>query len=138
MEQKSQQDYLRASYTLLERKNNGSLGVKSVDIAQFLGISKAGVSQMIKRLSQKGLIKSDSYSNVFLTTKGLGLAKRITHNYRVIEVFLKNTLGYNSPDKLRQEAHKLEHAFSDALIKRLDIFLHHPKKCPHGDLIHEK
>ena len=77
---------------------------------------------MIKRLSQKGLVKSDPYSNVFLTTKGLSLAKRTTHNYRVIEVFLKSTLGYNSPDKLRQEAHKLEHAFSDSLKNKLSNF----------------
>lgn len=137
MRQKSQEDYLRAIYTLWEREKKNPSGVKSVAIAKFLKISKSSVSQMTKKLADKKLIKLNPYSNISLTNKGHRIARQATHNYRVIEVFLKKILDYKSLDKLEQEAHKLEHAFSEISIKKLDKFLGNPKICPHGYIIHK-
>lgn len=136
MQKISQQDYLRAIYTLGEDNLNKRQGIKSVKLAEFLGISKPGVSQMLKKLAEDKLIESNPYSNICLTSIGYKKAKKSVYNYRVIEVFLKKILDYQNNDvKLRHEAHKLEHAFSDKSIKKLDNFLKNPKKCPHGNKI---
>lgn len=137
MRQKSQEDYLRTIYILSEKRGDYSVGVKSIDIAKYLKISKSAVCQMLGKLVEEGLVKTKPYSSVSLTKKGFKRAKRITHNYRIMEVFLKDILSYRHLNKISQEAHKLEHAFSEASFRRLDKFLNNPKKCPHGNIIHQ-
>lgn len=128
------EDYLRTIYNIYESQGEESYGIRSVDIASALKISKPSVSAMIKKLTEKGYLKSKPYSDIFFTPKGLKEAKRITQKHRIIEVFLKKTLKYNV-DLIHKEAHMLEHAFSEESIKRLDNFLNNPKTCPHGKKI---
>jgi len=130
---KTREDYLRAIYTLHERQGK----VRSVDLAAELGISKPSVSEMLKKLAKEKLVKYEPYSPVVLTKKGLVEAREDAFNYRIIEVFLTKTLGY-SPEKVYVEAHRLEHAFLPASIKRLDDFLGRPSACPHGSAIRRK
>ncbi len=133
MEHVSEEDYLRAIYSLSEK--NKEQGVKVSKLAEQLGITKASVSAMADKLEKKKLLKAEPYSPLFLTKKGLKEANRITHNYRVIEVFLTEILDYNKTN-VRKEAHRMEHSFSDKSIRKLDMFLNNPKTCPHGKKIH--
>jgi len=135
VKQKSAEDYLRTIYSLYEKEEDKGRGVKSVDVSKGLNISKPSVSEMLKKLSRRGLIEFEPYSNIFLTNRGMKGARRVMHNHRVIEVFLRKVLGYEL-SKVHEEAHKLEHAFSEESIKRLDRFLKNPKVCPHGKTIH--
>ncbi len=128
----SREDYLRAIYHLIEEE--GSDEVKSVDLADFLEISKPSVAEMLENLTEDGLVDKERYSGVKLTKKGLEEAKKITFKHRVIEVFLLEFLKVDKKN-LHKEAHKLEHAFSDDVVKKLSIALNHPKKCPHGSPI---
>jgi DtxR family transcriptional regulator, Mn-dependent transcriptional regulator len=138
MEQISKEDYLRTIFFLYEKLDDEKKGVSSVDIAKKLGISKPSVSEMLKKLKKKGYVKFIPYSKVFLTKKGLNEAKRVMHNHRIIEVFLKKVLKYEL-SKVHDEANRLEHAFSEESIKRLEKFLKNPKKSPHGQIIpHDK
>lgn len=130
----NQEDYLRLMYKIYEKQ--GGRGIRKVDLARELKISKPSVTYMMKKFFKKGIILSDTYSLVLFTSKGLKLAKEITHSYRVIEIFLRDVLGYKSLRKIREEAHILEHAFSENAIRRLDKFLGNPQICPHGDKIH--
>jgi len=130
------EDYLRAIYFVYEKQEDKKKGIKSVDIAKSLGISKPSVSAMIKKLVKKGFLKARPYSNIYLTKKGLMESKRVTHNFRVIGIFLNDILKCNI-NKIDEEAHKLEHAFSEESIKKLDKFLGNPKRCPHGEIIHK-
>ncbi len=134
MEQRSTEDYLRTMYQLYEEEKDKTKGIKSIDIAKNLKISKPSVSEMVRKLAERGFVKSNPYSNIFFTKKGLKESQRVMHNHRVIEVFLKNILNYGL-NQVHEEANHLEHAFSDESIKRLDIFLSNPKKSPHGKLI---
>jgi len=127
----SVEDYLRTLYALYESLDTKSDGIKSVDVAKELDISKPSVSEMIKKLIKKRYLKAKPYSKIYLTKKGMNEARRIIHNHRVIEVFLKALLGYDIP-KVHGEAHRLEHAFSEESIKRLDRFLNNPKLAPNG------
>ena len=128
MHTQSQEDYLRAIYNIYEKNDQN---VSSVEIADFLGISKPAVSKMLKKLVEQKLIKMKPYSSIVFTSKGLIEAKKLTRKHRVIEVFLVDILKIKK-NKMHEEAHKLEHAFSDNTIKKLDNYLNNPKICPDG------
>jgi len=130
MTKKTREDYLRAIYYFQEQGKS----VRSVDIAKYLEISKASVSEMLKKLIKGKYIKMAPYSEITFTAKGLQEAKKLTYKHRVIEVFLKDIL--HCPLKnIHQGAHELEHAFSDSNIKKLAKFLNNPQYCPDGKKI---
>jgi DtxR family Mn-dependent transcriptional regulator len=128
----SQGDYLRAIYNICE--SGCKKEVDSVELAESLGFSKAAVSNMLKKMNDEGLVKMKPYSSFSLTAKGLREAEKLTYKHRVIEVFLVDRLKIKK-EKVHQEAHQLEHALSDEVIRKLDNFLGNPKVCPDGKQI---
>ena len=52
-------------------------GVRSVDIATMLGVSKPSVSHAMKLLREDGYIAMDRYGTVTLMDKGAEIANRI-------------------------------------------------------------
>src|SRR3989338_5733706 len=123
----TKEDYLRVMHHLNDEKGV----IKSSEIAVYLNISKPSVSEMLTKLYDNKLIENPSYSDIKLTKKGMAEAVKITNKHRVIERFLQDTLKI-SKNKVHEEAHKLEHAFSDNVLFKLNEFLNHPKTCPHG------
>jgi DtxR family Mn-dependent transcriptional regulator len=127
MTTQNREDYLRALFVLHERNHQ----LKSSDVADYLGVSKPSVSEMVRRLNEEGLVRSSPYSKLHFTPKGKKLASRLTTKHRIIERFLKDTLKIDKA-KVHEEAHRLEHAFSDESIEKLRRLLHNPKVDPHG------
>ena len=126
----NKEDYLRGLYILEEE--NGE--IKSIDLAHYLNVSKPSVSGMVQELNKEGLISYKKYSKLNFTPKGREIAKKLTSKHRLIELFLKNILKIDSKN-IHNEAHRLEHAFSDESIAKLRKLLGNPKKDPHGKLI---
>lgn len=133
MQKKTVEDYLASIYRIHEQKDQE--GVSCVDIANNLKITKASVSEAVRKLKNEGLVEAEPYSKIFLTEKGEKQAKEIIHNHRVIEYFLKETLKCEL-EIVHKEAHNLEHALSKSTIKKLDSFLGNPKISPYGKKIH--
>jgi DtxR family transcriptional regulator, Mn-dependent transcriptional regulator len=131
------EDYLRIIYFLYEKQIDKSVGIKAVDVANELDVTKPSVTGMVKKIIKLGYLKAKPYSRIHLTKKGLKEAKRIMHNHRLIEVFLVNALGCKL-DEIHDEAHRLEHAFSDEIITKLDNFLQNPEISPLGKKIPHK
>ena len=123
----SREDYLRGIYILEEEKGQ----IKSIDLANYLNVSKPSVSEMAKELNRQGLIFYKKYSKLKFTAKGRRIAQKLTSKHRLLELFLNNVLKINSKN-LHEEAHRLEHAFSDESITKLRKLLGNPKKDPHG------
>jgi DtxR family Mn-dependent transcriptional regulator len=126
----TKEDYIRAIYIL--HKSAKEVGVTY--IAERLKLSKSTVSERIKELVRDGLVTAAPYAQVELTAKGTIVGKKLTYKHRLIEVFLHKTLKMPI-DQVHAEAERLEHAFSDETIKRLDAFLKHPTHDPHGSPI---
>ena len=140
----TKEDYIRAIYVLQHRYNRAPM---VNEISQYLEIKKTTVSEALKSLSDAGFVKKENYKPISLTEQGLEIAKNLTWKHRLIEVFLYRMLGVDI-DKVHQEAHKLEHAFSDDVMERIFNFLNDPDKsinllqqlrndgailtCPHG------
>ena len=100
------EDYLRVIFELEKERSE----VKSVDIAKKLKISKASVSEMIRKIARKKLISIKPYSKLRLTSKGREKAERLYKKHAVIRGFMSKLLKDEA--QAEEEAHKLEHAFS--------------------------
>ncbi len=125
---KSLEDYLKGIYLLKKRKQ-----YSNKNLAEYLNISPASVSEMIKKLSNENYLILEG-RNINLTKKGSDIAVNIIRKHRVWEVFLVEKLGYDK-DKIHEEAEVLEHVTSDKLLQKLEKFLFYPKECPHGSPI---
>lgn len=80
------------------------------DLAGDLGISAASVSQMLRKLSEKDLIKYEKYGKIHLTKKGEEIGKSVLRKHRLVEKFL-GFIGVKR--NVHEEACLLEHAISD-------------------------
>ncbi len=127
---RSVEDYLKAIYRLSPEGRPASTS----EIAHLLELSPASVSGMVKRLSEQGLLEHVPYKGVQLTDDGRRAALRMVRRHRLIEAYLVAFLGYTW-DTVHDEAERLEHAVSDALVERMAAVLGNPTADPHGDPI---
>jgi DtxR family transcriptional regulator, Mn-dependent transcriptional regulator len=127
----TEENYIKAIYKL---SANGSQEVNTNAIAEALDTKAASVTDMLRKLSAKGIADYVKYRGVTLTQKGERVALQIIRKHRLWEVFLVEKLKFNW-DEVHDVAEELEHIKSDLLIKRLDEFLGYPKFDPHGDPI---
>lgn len=115
---KSAEDYLEMILMLKEEKGY----VRSIDIAQGLGVSKPSVSVAMKQLRENGYIRMDQDNFIHLTDPGYEIAHRMLIRHKTLTTLLMK-LGVNEKDA-REDACKIEHDISpatfDALVKLLD------------------
>jgi DtxR family Mn-dependent transcriptional regulator len=100
-------------------------------IAERLGVSRASVSEMIKRMEAEGLINL-SGPRIALTEQGRRLAEGIVRKHRLAECFLIDVLGL-SWSTAHHEACKWEHVITDEVEVALSKMLGNPTACPHGN-----
>jgi len=108
--------------------------VRTSSLAQVLEVSPASVSEMLQRLSKKGLVEYAPYGGATLTEEGRQRVLELTRRHRLWEVFLNRYLGVGWED-VYQDACNLEHATSDLVTEKLAQFLDNPEICPHGNPI---
>ena len=129
----TEENYLKAIYKLAEAEPDQT-GVSTNRIAAALDTRAASVTDMLRRLSDKGLLAYERYRGVQLTDEGLRLALLTIRKHRLWEVFLVQQLGFHW-DEVHEVAEELEHVQSPLLMQRLDAFLGFPALDPHGDPI---
>jgi DtxR family Mn-dependent transcriptional regulator len=127
---RSAEDYLKAIYHLTAQGGAASTN----DLAESLNLAPASVSGMLKRLAEQGLVEHEPYRGVTLSPAGRQIALRMLRRHRLIEAYLVAHLGYTW-DTVHEEAERLEHAVSDALVEKMAWVLGHPLEDPHGDPI---
>ncbi len=120
----SHEDYLEAIVML---GGTTDVSVRSVDIANKLGVSKASVNKAVTSLKEKGLVDQPYYGDVTLTEDGYAYGTQVFDRHRMLELFLTKALGID-PEVAEKEACQMEHAISDdsfekwrAFIKKLDL-----------------
>ncbi|MGI8468391.1 MAG: metal-dependent transcriptional regulator [Pyrinomonadaceae bacterium] len=130
----SKEDYLKAIWSLSERRAEEKSEAGTNDLSALLGVSPPAVSKMLKQMERQSLVAHTPYHGVRLTKKGRKVALKIVRRHRLLELFLAQVLGY-SLDTVHDEAERLEHYISDEFEARIDKLLNFPVKCPHGSLI---
>lgn len=107
---RSNEDYLEAILTLESTQSK----IKSVKVAQLLGVSKPAVSFAMNELSLQGLIDKQSYGDICLTEKGREIAIMVKEKHNLIKCFLLH-IGV-SPQTAEIECCKLEHILCDETL----------------------
>ena len=113
--------YLQAVAGLKEEKGHARVG----DIADRLGVSKSGVTGMLRSLSARGLVTHEPYGCVELTASGQRLAERTESSRRVLSMFLHEILGVDRAIAT-EDACMIEHLVSPEVsveLLRLTSFL---------------
>jgi len=127
----SEENYLKAIFNLEEQTHKS---VPTNAIAEMMETKASSATDMVKRLSEKELLKYKPYQGTRLTPKGKSHAVKVIRKHRLWETFLVENLDF-SWDEVHEVAEQLEHIQSDKLIHQLDKFLGYPKTDPHGDPI---
>ncbi|OFY62349.1 MAG: iron-dependent repressor [Bacteroidetes bacterium RIFCSPLOWO2_02_FULL_36_8] len=131
MQSLSEENYLKA-ICLISRF--GKNEVTTNELADEMKTKPSSVTEMLKRLAKKNLVKYEKYQGVTLTSSGNKIALTIVRKHRLWEYFLVEKLGFTW-DQVHEVAEQLEHIQSSSLINRLDKFLDYPRFDPHGDPI---
>mgnify|MGYP001083349124 CR=1 FL=1 len=127
----TEENYIKSIYHLGKQ---GATNVSTNAIAQDMETKASSVTDMVKKLSEKGYADYKKYQGVSLTEKGKTIAINIVRKHRLWEVFLAEKLNF-SWDEIHEVAEQLEHIKSKKLISQLDAFLGYPTHDPHGDPI---
>lgn len=130
----TEENYLKAIFKIAE---GSDAAVSTNAISAQINTTAASVTDMIRKLAEKGLVNYEKYKGVTLTREGEGIAKDLVRKHRLWEVFLVEKLNFNW-DEVHDLAEELEHINSDILTNRLEEYLQNPKFDPHGDPIPDK
>jgi len=130
----SEENYLKTIYHLTG-VSDGEVSTNA--IAEMIETKASSVTDMLKKLAEKGLVNYKKYQGVSLTDSGRLSAKMIVRKHRLWEVFLVEKLDF-AWDEVHDIAEQLEHIKSEQLINKLDDFLGNPTQDPHGDPIPDR
>ncbi|MEN3041304.1 MAG: metal-dependent transcriptional regulator [Bacteroidia bacterium] len=130
MQTPAEENYLKALWYLGGANKEVSLQA----IAQRVQATPGAVTEMVKKLAEKGYIIYRPYRGASLTAKGQEIALRVIRRHRIWETFVSQRLGYTG-EKIHLLAEDLEHVCDDEFAERLYVYLGCPSTDPHGDEI---
>lgn len=111
------EDYLKTIY-ILERKHRG---VRGVDIAEELNVSRPTVSVILKRLTEEGYITKNPEHEVFLTDEGREVAENTLRKNEMFKELLTE-LGVDE-ETAAADACEMEHAVSPKSFEALKLLM---------------
>lgn len=103
---RASEDYLEAM--LMMQKEHGY--VRSIDIAEKLGVTKPSVTYATKRLRENGYITMDKDGLITLTEQGMSIASSMLDRHQTLTRFLM-ALGVDR-ETAEADACKIEHDIS--------------------------
>ncbi len=111
--QKSSQDYLETMLIMKERHGY----IRSIDIAEHLGVTKPSVSYATKRLRENGYITMDKDGLITLTDSGMAIAQSMYDRHRVLTDFF---ISLGVPEDIAlDDACKIEHDLSQETFEAI-------------------
>jgi DtxR family transcriptional regulator, Mn-dependent transcriptional regulator len=114
------EDYIEAIVELEESQNHPE--IRSVDIANLLGVSKASVNKAVQTLRDSDYIEQERYGRITLTDSGRAYGKEIWARHNMLRAFLVEDLGVDE-EIAEQEACEMEHTVSHETIDKWSQWL---------------
>lgn len=115
------EDYLEC-LVRIEQEEGAEDGVRSVDVAKRLNVSKASVNKAVAALKAQGLVDQSHYGKVVLTDQGREVGTAVWYRHRLIRTFLVRELGVDF-ERADSEACMMEHALSEDTMSRWLAYL---------------
>lgn len=95
--------------------------VRSIDVANRLGVSKPSVSVAMKSFREEGYILVDAGGEIALTEKGMEIAEKIFERHQIIAKALM-ALGVEEEIAF-EDSCKIEHDISNQTFEKLKEYL---------------
>ncbi len=115
--------YIKAMWHLLERGEQCRIN----SIAKMLNIKQPSVIQMLRKLSEQGLVVYNK-NGIKLTESGQEIGTTMMRNSRLLEVMMQSALKVKIDEEMVCGIeHHMKKQFTDALC----TMLNHPRRCPH-------
>ncbi len=111
--EKTAQDYLEAM--LMMKESHGY--IRSIDVAEKLGVTKPSVSYTVKRLRENGYLTMDPDGLITLTKEGMDIARKTYERHKTLTLFLMS-IGVDAKTA-EDDACKIEHDLSERTYKAL-------------------
>jgi DtxR family transcriptional regulator, Mn-dependent transcriptional regulator len=122
-------DYLEALYEVIEE----DLPPVQAELARWMDVSRASVSEHVKRLVADGLLETEGRELRF-TPAGEAVAITLVRRHRLAEHLLIDVIGLPW-HKAHEQAERWERVIDDDVEARLVEILGDPGACPHGNPI---
>jgi DtxR family Mn-dependent transcriptional regulator len=122
-------DYLEALYEVIEE----DLPPVQAELARWMDVSRASVSEHVKRLVADGLLETEGRELRF-TSAGEAVAITLVRRHRLAEHLLIDVIGLPW-HKAHEQAERWERVIDDDVEARLVEILGDPGACPHGNPI---
>ena len=103
---RASEDYLEAMLMMQEKHGY----IRSIDVAEHLGVTKPSVTYTTKRLRESGHITMDRDGLITLTPSGMEIASKMLDRHRTLTQFLI-AIGVDQKTA-EQDACKIEHDIS--------------------------
>ncbi|MEQ9263513.1 MAG: metal-dependent transcriptional regulator [Owenweeksia sp.] len=130
----TEENYLKAIYFL---SRDADKGVSTNSISESLETKPSTVTEMLRKLKEKGVLHYKKYQGAELTEEGEKVAISTVRKHRLWECFLVDKLNFGW-EEVHEIAEQLEHIQSRKLTDHLEEFLGFPQYDPHGDPIPDK
>lgn len=103
--------------------------VRSVDLAEYMGYSKASVSHAVKNLRTGGFLAVDESGCLCLTDTGQAIAEKICERH---QFFVEQLVAVGvDQETAEKDAHQIEHAISDISFQKLKEKAQQANQCIH-------
>lgn len=110
---RASEDYLEAMLMMKEKHGY----VRSIDVAEFLGVTKPSVSYATKRLRESGHITMDKDGLISLTDSGMAVAASMLDRHKTLTAFLIS-IGVDK-ETAEADACKIEHDISQQTFEAI-------------------
>ena len=114
----SLEDYLE----IICNHTNSEKNIRAVDISKELNISRASVTEALKKLANKGFVNYDRYEAISLTETGKEVAQKVVSKHTVLQIFFENILGL-SKEEASENACKIEHVITDNAFNKISEYI---------------
>lgn len=120
--EKTTEDYLEAMLILKQSKGY----IRSIDVAQQLGVTKPSVTYTTKRLKEKGYIVMDESNYITITENGMKIAEKILNRHNTLASFFVS-IGVDE-DIAKKDACLIEHDISPETFEALCSYINKNKE----------
>lgn len=113
----SLEDYLEiiCNYDNCEKK------IRAVDISKELKVSRASVTEALKKLASKNFITYGRYDNIALTEEGRKIAQDVVSKHNILQIFFES-IGLTT-EEASENACKVEHVITQNAFDKISQYI---------------
>ena len=114
----SLEDYLEV---ICNCTNDGKV-VRAIDISKELKVSRASVTEALKKLASKGFVNYGRYDTLSLTEQGKDIGQQVISKHHVLQTFFEQVLGLDTKEA-SENACRIEHVITENAFNKFISFV---------------